>query len=251
MSKANKVIYMTLILLALSQVVSWSFSFDPISVSFSPEGRNSTQSFRLKNDGDEYVAIRISMFGREIGIEGEETRKPADDLFTVYPDRVVLKPNSVQTVRVKWNGPVDIKKELCFRILVEQLPVDFSGGSQEESGVKIVLRYLGAIYITPEGAVPDVRVEKAELTQTMNGESIAEITFYNAGTRHTILTDLHLTLSTEKSGEEAALHFLPEDLEGINGENLLPGAKRRFLVLVPETFEGEELSVEFQYEADN
>lgn len=242
---------MTFILLVLSQVVSWSFSFDPISVSFSPEGRNSTQSFRLKNDGDEYVAIRISMFSREIGLEGEETRIPADDLFIVYPDRVVLKPNSVQTVRVKWNGPVDIENELCFRILAEQLPVDFSGASREESGVKIILRYLGAVYITPEGAVPEVRVEKAELTQTMTGENIAEITFFNAGTRHTILTDLHLTLSTEKNGEEGALHFQPEELEGINGENLLPGAKRRFQVPVPEIFQGDELSVEFQYEADN
>jgi fimbrial chaperone protein len=251
MSKLKKILSVSFLLFMGAQVFLWSFSFEPISVDFAPEGRNSTRSFRLKNDSDEYVAVRISMFSREIDIEGVESREPANDLFTVYPERLVLKPRSVQTVRVKWEGPSDIDSELCFRILAEQLPVDFSGSSSEESGVKIVLRYLGAVYITPEGAQPEVKVDKAELVHTMNGENTAEITFFNAGTKHAVLTDLVLTLRTEKSGEEGALHFSPEELEGVNGENLLPGSKRRFRIAVPESFEGEQLSVEFQYQEDN
>jgi len=251
MTTDKKIVFLSLFLLVFLHTLSWSFSFDPISVSFSPEGRESTRSFRLKNDGDDYIAIRISMFHREISIEGEETRAPADHLFTVYPDRVVVKPNSTQTVRVKWNGPADIEREECFRILAEQLPVDFSSGSPEESGVKIILRYLGAIYITPEGAAPEVSLEKADLITTLRGDKIAELTFFNRGSRHTVLTDLHLILSSESTGEGEELHFGPEDLKGVNGENLLPGSKRRFQVPIPESFKGEQLSVEFQYEADN
>jgi len=255
MKNSIRIIALSLLILVGLQPQLWSFSFEPISRSFSPAGRGATQTFRLKNDDNNFIAVRIKMLTRSTTPDGEEQNNPADELFTVYPREVVLQPNSNQTVRIKWNGPSDMRKELCYRVLVEQMPVDFQASTNEvsnaneKSSLKIIFRYLGAIYITPEGAAPEVVLERHSIdSDPINGRRL-HLTLHNRGTRHTILHNLTLRISSQKD-HGSNVHLVESDqLKGVTGENLLPGARRSFVIPVPSTVEGEELQVEFDYDA--
>lgn len=227
----------------------WSFSFEPISRSFTPSGRGATQSFRLKNDGQDYIAIRISMFTRRIDSDGQEAREAADELFTVYPRQVVLKPESVQTVRVQWKGPADISSEQAYRILIEQVPVDFGGEAATDSGIQILFRYLGAIYICPPEASADVVVQKAEISGGEGSETL-EISLHNRGNKHSILNDLNISIRSAVNGA-VLFEYPPELLGGINGENLLAGGTRTVRLKIPEGFEKGPLDVELSYDSEN
>lgn len=248
MKKKNIFVSSILILMVFWAGNAGAFSFQPISRSFSPSGRGAVQSFQLKNDSDDYVALRVKMFSRRVDIDGREIREPAEQLFSVYPQRVVLKPNSIQTLRVKWEGPGELEREQCFRILVEQLPVDFQESDADNSGLKIMFRYLGSIYITPEGTAPELVIESEEVTRSEEGSKLLSFVFHNRGSRHAILSNLHLHVRNVGDSEEEGVRLSPEDLDGINGENILPDSKRRFQIPFPENIEGEEVRIEFEIE---
>ncbi|HDQ14681.1 MAG TPA: molecular chaperone [Sediminispirochaeta sp.] len=237
-------------LLLFSPVYIWSFSFEPISRTFSPEGRGAIQTFRLTNDGDDYIAVRLRMYSREMDIDGNETREAVPELFTIYPNQVVLKPRSVQTVRIKWNGAADMDREQCYRLLVEQLPVDFAQNSQETSGLKIMFRYLGSIYVSPPGTEAEIVVEEASVVETKGAKEL-EIIFSNRGTRHAILNGLILDLQVEGSGSMDTHRLQGKELEGVIGENILPGSRRHFSIPLPDDFPGDDVRVDFQYEQED
>ncbi len=242
---------LTLLFLGGTHSLLWSFSFSPISQTFSPEGRGSTRTFRLKNEGEDYIAIRIKILTRSVTPEGKEKNRPADDLFTVYPAQVVVQPQSNQTVRIKWNGPSDIRQEQCFRVLVEQVPVQFENSSNSESNLKIMFRYLGALYITPEGAQPDVILETHSVEPApsdASGRNRLNFTIYNQGNRHAILNNLSLRINTAGATSEP-VHVIDSDkLEGISGENILPDSRRHFSVPLPSEIQGDTLQVEIEYD---
>jgi hypothetical protein len=72
---------------------------------------------------------------------------------------------------------------------------------------------------------------------------------HNRGGKHAVLNDLHLTVHSKDGGPSAPLVFSPEELTGLNGENLLPGGKRRFSIALPAAFTGELDRVEFTYDS--
>lgn len=256
MKNSISILALTFLFLVGLQPQLWSFSFEPISRTFSPAGRGTTQTFRLKNDDNSFVAVRIKMLTRSTSPDGKEQNRPADELFTVYPQEVVLQPNSSQTVRIKWNGPSDIQKELCYRVLVEQMPVDFqsstaneANNANEKSSLKILFRYLGAIYITPEGASPDVVLEEHSIDSDPNNDRQLHLTLHNRGNRHAILHNLSLRISSQEDPDSKVHLVESEQLKGVAGENLLPGARRSFVIPVPSSVKGEELQVEIDYDA--
>jgi fimbrial chaperone protein len=218
------------IFLFLVQTILFSFSFEPISMDLSPSGRGATGSFLLKNKSGDFVAIRISMFERSIDIDGNETRVPADHLFTIYP--------------VKWTGESSLEAERSFRILVEQLPVDFGSSDAPSSGLQIMFRYLGSVYISPESAAPDLVVEE----RSVDSEGRLQLVIRNRGNRHIIPGDLHIRISEDLNGTKNEVLIPPEKLGGIDGENILSGSRRRFSVELPAGIKGDTFDVELVYQ---
>lgn len=233
-------------LIALSTTSSLAaFSFQPISQTFSPSGRDATRSFRMENDSGEYLAVQLKALTREINAEGQETNEEAGEVFTIYPSKVVMKPNSSQTVKVQYKGPEDLESERCYRILVEQLPVNFGDESTGGGNLRILFKYLASIYIRPADVEAEVVIASAKAEQNEEGNLTAVLLFENRGRQHSILTDLELTL-TDESG--ARLDLSGKKLSGIKGENLLPGGTRRFTHPLPENFSEGDIDVEFSYD---
>jgi fimbrial chaperone protein len=218
-------------------VAASAFSISPMSLSFSPSGENTIQSFRLTNNSSDSLAIKVYVVSRQMAIDGTETLKPADDLFVVYPARVVLAPNAIQVVKVQWKGPPDVSMEQNFRIVAEQLPVDF--GVQKIGNIRILFRYMGTIYISPPNVTPNVVLDSVEKTD----KGLA-ITLYNKGPAHVLMSNLTLSI---KTGEWSKT-YSPEELKGFNGENMLAGLKRTFVVPLPPDVKGSDFNVAFKFD---
>ncbi|HVR36447.1 MAG TPA: fimbria/pilus periplasmic chaperone [Methylomirabilota bacterium] len=220
-----------------------AFKLVPIKMDFEPAGRGANQAFRLENESTNTVAIQISMLTRRMDMDGKETNTSADDDFIVYPPQVLLKPKQVQTVRVKWVGDSKPEKELAYRILAEQLPVNLENEKQAGAQIKLLIRYLGSVYIVPKGAKADVVLESAVPRTDAQGQRQIELIFHNRGNAHMILRDLRLTIQVG----DKTVELEPEALPNIAGENMLAGGKRRFVVPWPAGLADGPLQVSFDF----
>jgi fimbrial chaperone protein len=208
-------------------------------VSLAPSGSGSKKAFRLHNKGDKPEAVQISMVVREMDIDGKEKYPDADKDFIVYPTQIILMPGSTKTVRIQWIGDPNPEKELAYRIIAEKLPIDFeeekSGAAIKEQKAKItlLLRYMGSVYIVPKNAKPDVIVDSVEKRRGENGKKELVVIVHNRGTAHIIMKQLKLRLTSGGSGKNSIV-LDSEQLKGMEGENILAGHKRRFILPWPE-----------------
>ena len=216
---------------------SYAFQFKPITVDFTPTGKNATRSFLVSNEGKKSIAIQITVMTRDVDLDGNENREEVED-FIVYPSQLILLPGDAQTVRVSWAGSPTPPKELAYRIIGEQLPifVEEEAPTNKSSGqFNIAMRYVGAIYVVPEGVAPEIVIDSASLLQDGDGAETLEIIFHNKGTAHQLLKDVTLEVSPkDSSGEKETVHLTEADIPEMPSTNLLAGYKRRFVIAWPE-----------------
>jgi fimbrial chaperone protein len=201
-----------------------AFRLIPIEMEFEPQGRGATQIFRLENDSAEPVAVELTMMGRRMTETGEDQLDDASDRFVIFPEQVVLQPNQSQSVRVQWIGPTTPERELAFRMVAEQLPVDLGRAPPQGGQVRLLVRYVASVYITPPGAKPDLGVTAV----APQGKQLA-VTVSNRGTARQILRDPTLTVQTA----DKSVPLRGDQLAGLAGENVLAGGTRRFLIPLP------------------
>jgi len=231
-----KLIVLFLSFLLLSDIQpALSFQLLPISRTFSPTGSGSTQSYQVINDTQEKLAVEVSIVERQIDIAGQESHKQAADDFLIYPPQILLNPGESQTVRVTWLGEPKPSKELAYRLIAEQLPINLGkpqdNQSQPVGAVKLLMRYLGSIYIRPTNVKQNVVLETVEPLQGKNDEKQLAITLHNQGTAHAVLKNLHLQLSA--AGQKLMVNLKGEQLAAMNNAVILSGNKRRFIIPHP------------------
>jgi fimbrial chaperone protein len=218
----------SLILIALYLLVGITaisaFSFSPMTVSISPSGAAAVMTYKVTNESDQQTAVSIKVTTRAIAPNGKETNEPADKLFLVFPARVVLKPNSSQNVKVQYRGPATIVSEQAYRVIAEQLPVDFSKSAS--SGVSILLTYVAALYVTPKNAAPKLVVAKAEGIQK-DGIQGLEVTVKNEGTGHALISNSIIKIDNNGS----VVTLAGEAMQALDGQNILAVSER--VVFVP------------------
>jgi fimbrial chaperone protein len=193
-------------------------------------------TYRVTNESDQQTAVAIKVATRVIDAAGKESNEPADKLFLVFPSRVVLKPNSAQNVKVQYRGPANLSAEAAYRVIAEQLPVDFTKSSS--SGVSILLTYVAALYVTPKNAAPKLAVSSAEGVLTEDGPGL-RVTVKNEGTKHALISNPVLRIKQNS----AKVEFSGEAAAGIDGQNILALSERSFFVpweaaVMGATYEG-------------
>ena len=212
-----------------------AFKLEPISRVFEPAGAGATQSYEVINDSEEQIAVELSMAERKISLEGQETTESADDDFLVYPSQIVLPPQGVQSVRVTWLGNPNPEKELAYRIIAEQLPINLNNPEESQAetisgAIKVMFRYIGSVYIRPKNAESKVVLNGITHEKGTDGNDRLVITFDNQGTRRAVLSELNLNLTSQGS----QLTLKPEQLEGVNNGVILAGNQRRFSMPWPQ-----------------
>jgi fimbrial chaperone protein len=210
---------------------SQAYRVVPLTIELEPSGRGSQGQFRVINDTPSPVALQVTIQKRETAPDGSDVLTPTDDgQFVLFPPQMVLRPGQSQAVRVQWRGDAAPTSELAFRIITEQLPINLQRERQGGAQVTLLLRYEGTLYVSPPNAAPNIAVESAEPSTNDAGEQRLSVTVNNQGTRHALMGNLKLTVTA--GGQSVTMS--PEQLEGMNGANILAGATRRFSVAWPD-----------------
>lgn len=183
---------------------------------------------------------------RRIEPDGTEIQGKESELFTIFPRQMLLDPDEQRSVRVRWNGSADIDTEQAFRIIAEQLPVDFGTDQPAEgASIRLTYRYEGTVYIVPPNARPEIRVRSTS-TVIDGGRRFLRFEIENAGTRHALLHGLKLSLRSQEQGE-VRLVLEEDDLQGIAGENMLARSVRVFTVPAPGTLWNGDVFADLEY----
>lgn len=210
-----------------------SFSIEPFKAQLMPARGKTSQVFRFANTGDTPQAINMAVESWTFDTHGVEVNKPDSDSFTIYPQQFVLAPRSEQRVRVTWTKPMP-ETEQAFRLIAEQLPVDFSTvdtlPTSAEQALRYLLVYRAALYVTPPKARNEVDVQAFTTSTDDHGQRWLDLTLANAGRAHTLLKNPTLTLE-DTSGQNLSLSGAPMD--ALNGQNIMAGGLRKVRVPLP------------------
>lgn len=221
----GKTLKATVLFLMLA-LTSRAFTLKPMSATLDPKGYGAAKTFRLENESSNQVAFQVTIVSREMDVDGKETLKPVTNLFTIFPPQGVIAPGQNQSVRLVWEGPSKLAEEQCFRIVAEELPVNFTPPEQDRAQIRILLRYEGTVYIRPKRAKAELKVEGLTKTST----NLWQLVVANTGNAHHNLTNPSLTLTGPDGRKtEVSTNFLA----AINGENILPHHTRNFLIALP------------------
>lgn len=200
-----------------------AFSFAPMSSTIGNSGAEAVITYTVSNDTDKKIAVTIKAMHRLIDANGAETTTPANESFLIFPSRVVLNPMTSQLVKVQYRGPSAILREAAYRIVAEQLPVDFT--KSDGSAVNILLTYVAALYVSPSNALADVVVMDAVGSEYQNKRGIV-ITLKNKGTKHAMIAEPIVQI---RQGP-IFVEFAEEATSAINGQNILAGGERVFFL---------------------
>ncbi|MEI6874954.1 MAG: hypothetical protein WCL50_07470 [Spirochaetota bacterium] len=233
MNHGGRTLILLLILASAVVVPASSFTLDPMTASLAPLGPGAIGTFRVKNDGTDRIAIRLTVVRRSMAPDGNEITEPAEGQFKIYPARLVIEAGSTAAFKIQWRGESAPTKELCFRLVADQVPIDF--GTEVASGIRIMFRYIASVYITPAASAPELLVESAEGGTDEKGNAGFRIAVRNSGRRHVIATEVSFEL--KETGAEVIL--LGGDAIGLaDGANYLPGLSRLFFVPNPAAVPG-------------
>jgi len=228
-------------------VSAQAFSFEPITQDYATTGARASHVFRVANTTDSRIAVRIAVRPRRIEPDGTEILGKEAEEFTVFPRQMLLAPGERRSIRVRWSGPETIERELAYRIIAEQVPVEMGTDEPlEGGGIRLTYRYEGTLYVVPPGAEPDVAVESAGVVTTADGAAL-RVRLVNRGTRHALLSGARLLLA-DGPDSDARLELGPEELDGIVGENMLAGSVRDFLVPAPDDLRDGSVHAEIEYD---
>lgn len=228
------------VLALLSVTPLRAFQLTPMSAVIDPQGSLPAATFELSNGGTEPVAVQVRAMTRSIQPDGTELNSDASHQLQVFPSQVILRPNTTQTVRVRWTGNASPARELPFRIVAEQLPINLQRRQEESSTLQFMLRYRATLYVRPPGTESRIVVDSLQIDRERH---TAVLHLANRGNRHQSFAGGRLLL-TDIGGTEHQLNL--ETLEPFVTVNILPGGERR--VAVPmDLLPAEPAAVQFLF----
>lgn len=237
MKRLASILVMLLISMAL-----FAYQLSPLSATYDPTGAGSARVYTITNDSDSPIAIEINAYSRNIDLDGNEYTEDASRYFQIQPQRMIIRPQSSQLVRVQYRGPQTVTREMAYRIISEQIPYSL-GAQEEESGQMISFLF---VYSTSAYVRPSRVVERVEASAIVNEEGKLEIRLENTGSVHQMLNSLKVTVA----GNGGEYTLSEEEMGSINGSNLLAGSTLRIVIDVPEVLAGSqeyEVSVNYEY----
>ncbi len=194
----------------------FAFRLSPLSHTIILGKNKNTVIYQVTNNTKSPMALEASVTKRIMDKDGSEKLPPPDkDTFIVYPSQLILKPKEKRGIKVTWLGAKDIKEELSYRLKIEQLPIDFE--KKDKTGIKILMRYLGALYVSSSKFTPKVVLKSI----TEKSDDLI-FTVANEGTSHKLLKKLKIVTKNETIESEV--------LKDFSGENLLSKSEREFSV---------------------
>lgn len=225
---------------------AFSYDLKPIIIQLSPSGAGSSSTVIVTNSHDVPIAIEARAYRRAQNPDGTEERVPEDEDIIITPPQMVIAPGSSQAIRVRWVGNAKPDRELSFRLVTEQLPIDLATESNEEVSAKLsfAYRYEAALYIVPPESKPIARITRAVHVQDEMGSKWLELDIASEGTRRAILDKPSVLLRSPDGS--ASLTLEGEAVKALAGLNILVGGHRTVRVPWPNGFQFGPIEAELQ-----
>lgn len=223
-----------------SSLAGSSFQLSPNVVDLRPVGREMVQDFFVASTGDEPVAVQIQMVKREIAPDGTESNITEDQNFLVYPPQMIVKPGQQQVVKVTWVGETDLTDEIAYRAIAEQLPINLAIQKIDDvKGIPIAItltsKYIASVYVTPNGATPNLVLEEAIPGQNAERKPNLVLTFHNQGnTRGYVGNEKQELKLVSVNSPEKNVIIPGENIQDERGTVILAGNKRQFILPWPK-----------------
>lgn len=219
-----------------------AYQLSPLNVTYDPTGAGSAKVYTIVNDSDSPIAIEVRAEQRIIDIDGNEANQDGSAYFSIQPNRMIIRPDSTQLVRVQYRGPQTVTKELSFRIISEQIPMP-RGAQDAESGQMISFLF---VYSTSAYVKPSRIVESVTPSVTVTDDGKLEVVLENTGSVHQMLNTLSIILAGD-NGEEYVL--TEEELAPLSGQNLLTDSRLRTIIDTPSSLaDAESITAEISYD---
>lgn len=198
--------------LLISQTV-YAFRLNPMSATIELSQNEKHYSFLVENNTKSPVAVQINLHTRDMNDLGEDKLGEVKDLVA-FPDQLIIPPEQSRTVKVTFTGdPKKVDQELSYRFVAEQLPIDLQKKTQK-SGVKMLLKYVAALYVNPEDSQAKINCVLKNL----------KLHCKNEGNKHQIVLFKSLSFGEKKK----KITLSKEELKKVSGENILAGKERVF-----------------------
>lgn len=214
---------LVLVTTLLTQQVS-ALQMNPLSVVVKPSGGGTKQTFKVTNESNKPIAVQFSVTTRQ-QVNNKEIRRPADQDFMIYPPQTIIPARSTQKVRIEYLGTPNVSKELAYRLIAEQVYVSLE--KKKQTGINMLMTLVGALYVQPNGTKSNVQVRAVQ----RHGNQLA-VTLTNSGTRHQLMR--YATLTLRNGGK--VITVKGKNLIGLEGNNVLAGATKRFFIRLPKGF---------------
>src|SRR5512141_1097943 len=146
------------LVLQAGNVFASAFKVTPVRVTFS--GASSTL-LTLKNESDQPLRFQISSFAWKQDPKGEVKLEPSDDIV-FFPALLTLGPGEERKVRVASTVEAE-QVEKTYRILFEELPGIEKPGVTAGAQVKILIKMVIPIFVTPQKGYAQAVVENASI----------------------------------------------------------------------------------------
>ncbi|MFP4151271.1 MAG: molecular chaperone [Alkalispirochaeta sp.] len=210
--------------------VTSAFQLVPMSAVIETDAPSPVEVFSINNTTPEAIAIQLRTVTREILPDGTEVNNDAREQLQVFPSQLIVPPGTTQTVRVRWTGATVPDRELPFRLVAEQLPINLDRETEDNSGVRFMLRYRATVYVRPPDTAPEITV--LDVATDPEAETVT-ITVENRGSRHQSFPEgrIALTATGGSAADDGGEVILPiSGIEAFIPVNLLAGSTRRVVI---------------------
>lgn len=199
--KLNKMLcslIMAVLVSMLLQSSAYAFSMFPVRLTIDASHNVATLSVTNPTDQDIVLQPRVFKWTQESIAHGVPVENLTDSTaFTIFPPLVNLKPQSKQTIRIRYNGSISGAKEEAFRVITENLLVKPTPGIVNfTNAISIPLFVRAKIDRNPEMVWSVKRSDKDTLQLDFNN---------SAGNRHIQITGLSAT--KVGTGTDGASHL--------------------------------------------
>ncbi|MDR3151464.1 MAG: hypothetical protein LBT67_01255 [Holosporaceae bacterium] len=181
----------TVSILACGFYESNAIGVSPFSKSVVPSIDGNSVQYTLTNNFDHVIAFEIRIKVRRQKIDGtDDLTGPDDNVCTIYPRHIIVKPKSKRHCILKIVGG-DPEKEKAYRVIFTQHNVNFSGAEANQATIamEIKLQAVASLYISPAEKIRKIRVVSVE-KQTTDGQDLFLIHVKNVGNTRVLTKDM-------------------------------------------------------------
>jgi len=176
------------------------------------------------------VAVEISVHERSINMEGqEEAETPETQDIVVYPSQLVVYPGKKVRVQVAWAGKQAPVADIAYVLLAREVPIEgqTENNTSVNLGVNTMIQYRGVVAVETggKGNLRTISLERDKETEKV------ELIVENTGSGRVPMEGFYLIIRGQ-----------PYKNLGGQGNSIMPGDRRRFLLDLPYLPSRDEIS---------